>query len=123
MSDGDRPQDVDRSHKRRTGGDPRDDAILERYRAALRAELEDLLAELRPASGQMGAFDGGAIERPSLDRRRALWDLGIKIAKELGAVPLELGWSADTLDATPAPKPRGAPRLTAAQRRALGADA
>jgi hypothetical protein len=123
---GDRPQDVGREHHRRGGPSPETEELLERYRAAMRAELEDLLGEIRPASGQLGAFDGDAPKpaRPSLEGRRALWDLAIKIGRELAAAPEPIGApSGSEPAAVPGPRKRSrsAPRLTVAQRKSLGA--
>jgi len=116
---GDRPQDVGRKHRKGFGPSVETEAILERYRAAMRLELDDLLVEIRPAAGQL-TIDGG-IERPGLDRRRALWELAIKIGRELGSAPdpiapAELEPRADH----PARRARPAPRLTVAARRQLG---
>jgi hypothetical protein len=109
---GDREQDVGRRHRRT--GEP--EPILERYRDAMRAELADLLDELRPATGQLTI--AGDIERPKLEQRRALWDLAVKLGRELAGMP-----AADPpptqLAAVVSPK-RAAPRLTAAARRQLG---
>lgn len=113
---GDRPQDVERTHRRRGAPAPATVELLERYHGAMRAELEDLLTEIRPSSGQLTI--AGDVERPTLDRRKALWDLAVKLGRELDGA------------ADPAPAPgtaaasspaRRAPRLTPAQRRQLGA--
>ena len=117
---GDRPQDVERPHRRRPGElEPDVDDQLRAYRRALRLELADLLAEIRPpapSSGQL-ALDGtlAAPTRPALEQRRQLWDLAIRVARELGQAP---GVTAETAPAPSRPK-RGAPRLTARARRAL----
>ena len=89
------------------------------------AELDDLLVELRPTTGQLGAFDGGAAPaRPALDQRRALWDLAIKLGRELAAAPADHrvapGGSERRARRAARRRSRSAPRLTAAQRRALG---
>jgi hypothetical protein len=119
--DGDRAQDVGRSHKPRGIPAPETLEILERYRAAMRAELSDTLDEIRPATGQLTLE--GAVTRAPLETRRALWDLAIKLGRELGngSDPAYTGEPGPGL--TPAaPSSRRAPRLTAAQRRALGAE-
>src|SRR5262245_48382630 len=118
-ANGDRPQDVGRSHKRAGELAPETAELLEAYRAAMRAELAELLEEIRPATGQQG-FDG-TLARPKLEERRALWDLGIKLARELAA-----GADAGLAGPTPAADPtmiqprRQAPRLSARDRRSLG---
>jgi hypothetical protein len=119
VSEGDRPQDVGRSHKRaRPAAGPETEEILERYRDAMRAELGDVLEELRPPREQL-TMDGGAERmRPPLPDRLKLWDLAIKLGREL-ANGEELGWAPEA----PAPAAMGpgtAPRLTARERRALG---
>lgn len=134
--DGDREQDVGRTH---TAGAPRvaavvpsraDRELLERYRAALRAELEQLLDELvvddagrLQATGQLQL--GGSIERPALDVRRALWELSIKLSRELAGGIAEVAPPDPAGVRRPASSPasRGrAPRLGARERRQLGAD-
>jgi hypothetical protein len=122
VSLGDRPQDVGRSHHRQGGPSVETEELLERYRSAMRSELDDLLEEIRPASGQL-TIDG-APARPSLDGRRALWDLAIKLGRELAAAPEPIVGAPGGSEpaATPARRrARPAPRLTVAQRRALGA--
>jgi len=111
---GDREQDVGRRHRRQLG-EP--DLILDRYRDAMRAELADLLDELRPATGQLTI--AGDIERPKLEQRRALWDLAVKLGRELAGMPAADPGPAP-LAAVPAAPKRTAPRLKAAARRQLG---
>lgn len=121
MVSGDRPQDVGRSHKRGRAPDPEAEAVLERYRAAMRAELDDTLAEIRPATGQLG-FDG-AVERPSLERRRALWDLAVKLGRELGNAPLDAGWTGEPAEpgiVSPLRDARAPKRFRQAERKQLG---
>jgi len=123
-----RPQDVDRSHRRRAGTPaPETEALLELYRATMRAELRELLAEIRPgppATGQLDMSGNVQAPKPKLEERRALWDLAIKLGRELSSVTLEPGWSG-VLDST-APALGGrradarAPRLSRRERVALG---
>ena len=85
MSDNDRPQDVGRSHERkRKGGE--DDPLLVRYQATMRAELGDLLDSLAPIEQDEGL---GLVKmppkRPPLSERTKIWDLAIKLGKELGS--------------------------------------
>ena len=121
---GDRPQDVGRSHHRQGGPSVETELLLERYRAEMRLELADLLLEIRPATGQLGAFgETAAPVRPGLDARRALWDLAIKLGRELAAAPEPIAPSGSEVASVPDSRrrSRSAPRLTVAQRRALGA--
>jgi hypothetical protein len=121
---GDRPQDVGRAHKRRAIPAVETEVLLDRYRATMRAELGDLLAEIRPSVGQLTMT--GGVERLPLDRRRALWDLAIKLGRELAGAPEPIAAPAGQAAAA-AVRPttrrrRPAPRLTVAQRRRLGAE-
>jgi hypothetical protein len=113
-----RVQDQGRPHRRNGSPSPASVALLDRYRAELRAEIGELLDELRPATGQL-TLEGGAPARPALDRRRELWDLAVKLARELERGP-EPDPTPERSPAT-ARAPR-APRLSPAARRALGAD-
>jgi hypothetical protein len=71
----DRPQDAGRRHARRGIPSAESLELLERYRTALRDELGETLTELRPAKGA----------RPALAQRLKLWDLALKLARELAA--------------------------------------
>lgn len=121
--DASRPQDQGRPHRRTRGAPgPETEALLERYRAAMRAELADLLTEIRPSPPSAGqlAIDGTIpAARPKLEERRALWELAIKLGRELSTVtfepasaPAETGRRADAK----------APRLSRRDRIALGQD-
>jgi len=120
----DRLQDVGRPHKRAVGTPaPATVAVLERYREAMRIELGELLEEIRPPASQLTL--GGSEERikPPLAERVKLWDLAIKIGRELdGAV--ELPWAGEPAPAPTSTSSRSsrAPRLSTRERRALGAD-
>jgi hypothetical protein len=98
----DRPQDAARPPARRRRGIPSAEALvlLERYRTALRDELGETLTELRPAKGA----------RPALAQRLKLWDLALKLARELAsgsdipeppAAPVASGTSGATRGAAP----------------------
>jgi hypothetical protein len=116
----DRPQDAGRPHRRVSIPEPETARILEAYRDAMRAELEETLGDIRPDAGQLTI--GGGVARPELAERVKLWDLAIKLARELGRDPvLELG-------DPPAPPPvatdgaarRGrAPRISARDRKRI----
>jgi hypothetical protein len=107
----DRPQDAARPPARKRRGIPSAEslALLERYRMALRAELGETLTELRP--------DPPAA-KPGLADRLRLWDLALKLARELAAgsdVPGPAPSAAPERGAT-----RGqAPRLTRRDRARL----
>lgn len=82
----DRPQDVGRSHAKRRASPRRADALLDRYQAAMRAELERLLIELEPTKPAPGL--GLVKERPKplpIGERSKRWDLAIKLGRELGS--------------------------------------
>jgi len=70
----DRPQDAGRVHRRRGLPNAESLALLERYRTALRDELGETLTELRPPSA-----------KPALASRLRLWELAMKLARELGS--------------------------------------
>jgi hypothetical protein len=86
MADTDRPQDVGRSHSRKRAGGAKDRALIERYQDTMRAELADLLAMLAPVPQDPGL---GLVtvppKRPDLATRSKIWDLAIKLGRELGA--------------------------------------
>lgn len=88
----------------------------------MRAELGDLLAELRPDLEQL-TMDGGAERvRPALVDRVKLWDLAIKLGRELGApglAELEEEPAPSTSSARSSSRPARAPRLSARERRSL----
>jgi hypothetical protein len=120
VSEGDRPQDVGRVHRRaRPVGAPATEEILERYRDAMRAELGDVLEELRPPLEQLGMDGTAARIRPALAERLKLWDLAIKIGREL-ANGEEIAWAGEPAESSNASRSAAPPRLTARERRALG---
>lgn len=84
-----RPQDQGRPHRRRGAPSPETASLLLAYRAAMRAELRAVLDELRgkPKPAGLGLLPEAAVEleRPSIEGRVRLWDLGIKLGRELGA--------------------------------------
>ena len=91
MTDNDRPQDVGRQHsktwarqKREAGTAAR--ALVDRYDETMRAELSDLLDMLAPVPQDQGL---GMVEvppkRPALSERTRIWDLAIKLGRELGS--------------------------------------
>lgn len=87
MTDNDRPQDVGRSHARRGAPSPETTALLADYQAAMRTELRAVLTELegqRQPAGLLPDTEPPMI-RPTLPDRMRLWDLAIKIGRELGS--------------------------------------
>jgi hypothetical protein len=124
LTDGDRAQDVGRSHKRRGTPAPETELLLERYRAAMRRELAGLLAELEPAEVLTQASIDGTADKPvglGLVARRERWELAIKLARELAGA-IEPEWTgprpstAPTSRSSRSSKP---PRLSARERRSL----
>jgi len=118
-----RPQDLGRAHRRtRPGMAPETAEVLERYRGAMRAELGDCLIELRPEREQLTLTGGAERIRPALAERVKLWDLAIKLGRELGAPgsgELEEEPPASS-SATSSSRPARAPRISAKERRSLG---
>ena len=98
----------DRPHRRKGAPSPATRSLLERWQATLRAELEDVLAELRPAPPVDG-MPWAKGSRPDLGTRARLVDLGVRIAHELGT---EVDASARTNGTTPPAKPRPRSRVT-----------
>lgn len=119
-----RPQDLGRPHKRRAPGPPPETvAILEAYRGAMRAELGDVLLELRPEREQLTITGGAERIRPALAERLKLWDLAIKLGRELNAPgdhALDEEPLAPTSDSRKQSRTARAPRLSARERRSLG---
>lgn len=109
-----RPQDVGRVHSKRIEVAVETAVLYERYLAAMRLEVAEILGELFPTSGQLTLV--GDLERPPLDRRATLWGLAVKLGRELAAAP-----AISEPRETPSPqRDQPAPKLTIAQRRALG---
>jgi hypothetical protein len=106
-SEGMRPQDVGRRRTRRPAPPaPETLEILERYRAAMRRELRRTLDSIETLPSE-----------PATERAKR-WDLAIKLGRELGARDHVPEQERAARPATPA----RAPRLSARERRALGAE-
>jgi hypothetical protein len=82
-----RAQDVGRRHRRRGAPSPATLSLLADYQAAMRAELRATLVELEGKAEPAGllTIEGAAAARirPSLGDRVRLWDLAIKLGREL----------------------------------------
>ena len=82
-----RAQDQGRRHRRRGEPSPETTTLLVDYQEAMRAELRTLLGDIHGRVPDPGLLDGVApAERvqPSLKERAPMWDLAIKIGRELG---------------------------------------
>lgn len=113
MSD-DRPQDQGRRHRKR--GDPSGATatLLGEYQEAMRAELRQLLVELRgrpPAPGLGLTGEAPAAVRPALAERAKLWDLAIKLGRELGTEVDAGGQAGQAAPAAPAGGPARGRRI------------
>ena len=121
-----RPQDLGRSHHRSsTTPAPETVAVLDRYRAAMRLELDAVLEELRARRPGLLPDVPGELVVPRAERLR-LWDLAIKLGREL-AGPTPGGDPSETVPEggekttrTKSASRSAAPRLSARERRALG---
>ena len=124
-----RPQDLGRSHHRSsTTPAPETVAVLDRYRAAMRLELDAVLEELRARRPGLLPDVPGELVVPRAERLR-LWDLAIKLGRELagpspGGDPSEdvTGPDRDSpvTGSRRSSRSSAAPRLSARERRALG---
>lgn len=102
---GGRAQDQGRRHRRRGSPSAETASLLAEYQEAMRTELRAVLAELRGVVPDTGlGLDGPAAGpvRPKLAERMKLWDLAIKVGRELGT---EVDGSRSDADAQP-PTPR-----------------
>jgi hypothetical protein len=100
-----RAQDQGRSHARKGDPSPETATLLADYQAAMRDELRDLLRELKGSAVPTGLLDSEFTTsevrtRPSLGDRMKLWDLAIKVGRELGT------------EISPAPPPSPTPAVS-----------
>lgn len=99
-----RAQDQGRRHRRAGKPSPETSTLLAEYQAAMRAELRTLLADLGGRVPAPGLLDepgqSPAAVRPALKERIPMWDLAIKLGRELGT----------EVDPGPAPEVEPAPR-------------
>jgi hypothetical protein len=104
--DAGRAQDQGRRHRAKGQPSPATTALLVRYQQAMRDELAGVLDELHgaaPAPGLMLDGKPAGVVRPSLSDRAKLWDLAIRLGRELGT-------AIDVVPDAPAPTARRAPR-------------
>ena len=104
--DSSRPQDQGRRHRRAGRPSEATRTLLTTYQQAMRDELEAVLLELRGREPEAGLLEAelppAKPVRPSLRDRQALWDLAIKLGRELGS-------EIDTAPAVPADAEPAAP--------------
>ena len=83
---GERPQDVGRRHRRKATPTPETRALLDRYQAAMRAELGAILDALDATAVPGLLPDAPPSPAIPLDdpRRSALWTRAITLGRELG---------------------------------------
>lgn len=83
----DRPQDVGRSHKAKGAPSPATVSLLGRYHDSMRSELSAILDELEPRAPEPGLIPDVPAEprRLPVKDRAGLWDLAIKLGRELGS--------------------------------------
>ena len=107
----DRPQDAGRRHRRVGRPSAATLTLLEEYQAAMREELRATLVEVRGQPVAPGLLDdvmaggGVTVVRPTLADRTRLWDLAIKLGRELGA-EVDVGPPAPPVRARPAGGPK-----------------
>jgi hypothetical protein len=85
--DGTRPQDEGRVHRRKGAPSAATLSLLADYQDAMRTELRAVLDELAGQPAPAGLLPDAAKVRvrPSIGDRMKLWDLGIKLGRELGS--------------------------------------
>ena len=87
MTEGARAQDQGRRHRRKGTPATATASLLTRYQDAMRTELGSLLDEIAGEPMPPGLLDEGKVppvKRPAVAERARLWDLAIKIGRELG---------------------------------------
>lgn len=98
-----RPQDAGRSHKRRGRPSAETSTLLAAYQEAMRTELRATLTEIEgvdpPPSLELTDEPPGKV-RPKLEVRVRLWDLAIKLGRELGT-EVDPAGGADAADGSP----------------------
>jgi hypothetical protein len=100
-------RDPTERHRRKGAPSPATQARLDRWHATLRAELDDVIRELRPPPPADGMPWAKGV-RPDLTTRLRLVDLGVRIAHELGT---EVDASSRANGASPPAKPRPRSRV------------
>lgn len=86
--DAGRAQDQGRRHRRKGQPTAETATLLAEYQTAMRDELRALLVDLRGSLPNPGLLDEPGADlspvRPALKERIPMWDLAIKVARELG---------------------------------------
>jgi hypothetical protein len=83
--DGSRPQDVGRRRTKRGRPSAATLSLLSDYQESMRAELRALLTSLEPVPPAPGlGLVKEEAKRPELAERARIWDLAIKLGRELG---------------------------------------
>lgn len=83
--DGSRPQDVGRRRTKRGHPSAATLSLLADYQDAMRAELRALLVDLTPKAPPPNLeLVAEPAKRPDLAERARMWDLAIKLGRELG---------------------------------------
>ena len=80
-----RPQDVGRTHARTRKGGPADRALVERYYASMRSWLGRTLDTLEGEAQPDGLHGPVKPKMPTPTEAGKLWDLAMKLGRELGA--------------------------------------
>lgn len=105
--DGARPQDVERPHRRKGKPSAATTALLARYHAAMRADLARTLEDLEGTASSQLELDGSStVKRPALAERVRLWELAIKLGRELGT-EIDVGRAPGEALPAPARRRRG----------------
>lgn len=101
MTAGGRAQDQGRKHRKAGRPSAATQALLVTYQDVMRRELRDLLTMIDGEETPQLGLDGRPLRtRPDLGDRSRLWDLAVKLARELGG-SIDDGTPAD--DDAPAP--------------------
>jgi hypothetical protein len=96
-----RPQDEGRRHRRKGAPSAATLSLLADYQEAMRSELRTLLTDLQPKAQDQGlGLVAMPPKRPPLAERSKMWDLAIKLGRELGS----------EIDPAPPPVVRGPSR-------------
>jgi hypothetical protein len=108
VTDAGRPQDQGRRHRAKGQPSAETASLLAEYQAAMRDELRACLVELKGSVAPTGLLDSEFTvsevrTRPPLKDRAALWDLAIKVGRELGTA-VDAGPAKGSPAEAPAPR-------------------